>query len=206
MSSGVRWCHPHSPMIAQALKYICQEVNFINDNPATPSLEEFVVLGNISRLDSTSGANNADLQSKVILTLVNLEEEKTLKNGPYYVQEGETLVKKNPTIYLNLYLLFSCATDDYETALTKISRIIGTFQAKHVFTPDTAEMPFPGEIEKIILDLFSINFEQSNHMWGILGGKYIPSVLYKARLIAIQASKPEGAAVVREIKATENAR
>lgn len=165
-----------------------------------------MVLGNISRLDISSGANNADLQSKVVLTLVNLEEEKTLKNGPYYVQEGETLVKKNPTIYLNLYLLFSCADEDYETALTKISRIIGTFQSKFVFTPDTAEVPFPGEIEKIILDLFSINFEQSNHMWGILGGKYIPSVLYKARLIAIQASKPEVAAVVREIKATENAK
>lgn len=192
-------------MIAQALKYICQEVNLRNDNPATPSLEDFVVLGNISRLDVSADASNADLQSKVVLTLVNLEEEKTLKNGPYYVQQGESLMKQNPTLYLNLYLLFSCADDDYETALTKISRVISTLQAKYVFTAETADAPFPEGIEKIILDLFSLNFEQINHLWGILGGKYIPSVLYKARLIAVQASTPEAAAVVREIKATENA-
>jgi hypothetical protein len=49
-----------------------------------------------------------------------------------------------------------------------------------------------------------MNFEQMNHLWGILGGKYIPSVLYKLRLIPIQESPSEKVSVVEEIKANSN--
>lgn len=194
-----------SALITPVLKYIASEINHHYDNPVTPAIEEFVKLGNISQLDSGSGAANAELQSKVILTVVNIDEEKTLKNNPHYIKQGETVVKRNPTIFLNLYILASCADDDYETALTKISRVIGFFQQKYVFTADNAQVPFPEEnVEKIVMDLFSLNFEQINHLWGILGGKYIPSVLYKLRLIPMQASEPKGADVIRAIRDNTN--
>lgn len=192
-------------LITPVLKYIAEEINHYYDNPVTPAIEEFVQLGNISQLENASNASNADLRTKVILTVVNIDEEKTLKNNPYYVRQGEAVVKRNPTVFLNLYVLVSCADEDYETALTKISRVIGFFQQKYVFTADNAEVSFPEEhVEKIILDLFSLNFEQINHLWGILGGKYIPSVLYKLRLIPIQQSEPEDAHPIKEVKATSN--
>lgn len=193
--------------ITPVLKYIAEELNSNYDNPVTPAAEKFVQLGNISQLESTASAANADLRTKVILTVVNIDEEKTLKNSPFYVRQGEAVVKRNPTVFLNLYVLVSCADEDYETALTQISRVIGFFQQKYVFTADNANpnVPFPEEhVEKIILDLFSLNFEQINHLWGILGGKYIPSVLYKLRLIPFQQSEAEDAHPIKEVKATEN--
>ena len=178
----------------------------LNQNLPNPPV---VKLGNIARLESSTDANSGDLQTAVVLTLVNLEEEKTLKNGAIYVQQGDSLTKRNPTLYLNLYLLFSCADPSYQTALDRISKIVSTLQAKYVFTEstteDSGENTFPEGLEKMILDLFSLNFEQINHLWGIMGGKYIPSVLYKARLVAIQAAPPQQVAAVREIKTNENA-
>jgi len=32
------------------------------------------------------------------------------------------------------------------------------------------------------------NFEELNNLWGVLGGSCIPSVVYKMRLVKIQAS------------------
>ncbi len=189
-------------MIRPALDYLAKELTLLNQDLPNPPV---VKLGNIARLESSTDANSGDLQTAVVLTLVNIEEEKTLKNGAIYVQQGDSLNKRNPTLYLNLYLLFSCADPSYQTALEQISRIISTLQGKYVFTEETAEIAFPDGLEKVILDLFSLNFEQINHLWGIMGGKYIPSVLYKARLVEVQASKPQKVAEVREIKANENA-
>lgn len=189
-------------VIKTILRYLENEIN----QSVTPSAEKFAQLGNIARLESGSGASNADLQDKVILTLVNIDEEKTLKNSPHYVRDGEALIRRNPTLFLNLYVLISCAAEDYETALSKISYIVGFFQRKHVFTAENAEAAFPDEhVEKIIMDMFSLNFEQVNHLWGILGGKYIPSVLFKMRLVPVQEDRGKDGPLVREIKTTENA-
>lgn len=189
-------------MITQVLRYIAAEVNNSLDNPATPSVEEFVVLGNIAKLESASGISGTDLASKVILTLVNIEEEKSLKNNPAVIRQGEDILKRNPTVFLNLYLLFSCADDDYATALDKISEVIAFLQHKYVFTPENAAVTnFPiDRTEKIILDLFTMNFEQINHLWGILGGKYIPSVLYKMRLLPVQFNATTPVSKVEEFK------
>ena len=193
-------------MIAKTLKYICAELNRRWDDTGTVSLEDFAVLGNIARLDSDSDASQGEMAKKVVVTLVNIEEEKTLKNGSHYVQQGDTTQKRNPTIFLNLYVLFSCADSDHAEALTKISRTMMFFQRKNVFTRDNAAATYPSEagVEKIILDLFTLNFEQINHLWGILGGKYLPSALYKLRIVAVQDALGERVGVVEEVKLAEN--
>jgi hypothetical protein len=48
------------------------------------------------------------------------------------------------------------------------------------------ENPFPQGVEKLILELQQLNFEQLNHIWSISGGSQFPSLLYKVRLVKIQ--------------------
>ena len=184
-------------MIAKTVEYICSELNL--DTPAE--------IGDVARLE-TSKVPEGDMDKNVVVTLVNIEEEKTLKNGSAYVQNGDVLNKRNPTVFLNLYVLFSCSHTVYAQALTRISKVVLFFQRKNVFTPENVGtgLVFPAEagVEKIILDLFTLNFEQINHLWGILGGKYTPSVLYKFRIVAVQNAKPEEASVVKEIQADAN--
>lgn len=191
-------------IINSVLKYLTEELNEYYSTPGNP--EEFARIGNISRLEGGTNANNAELQSKVIVTLVNINEEPVLRNNPHYYKRGENVVKRNPTVYLNLYVLISCADDDYETGLHKISNVIAFFQNKYTFTPGNADTPFPSSVtEKIILDLHSLSFEQMNHLWGILGGKYHPSVLYRLRLVPVQVGEGQEGPGIKEIKATENA-
>lgn len=86
------------------------------------------VLDNMARLDLGSDAASSRNQSKVLITLVNIEEEKTLKNDSFYIrrnnpQNGEQIEKRNPTLHVNLYILISCA-DKYTNALTWIDKVI----------------------------------------------------------------------------------
>jgi len=194
-------------MIAKTVEYICKELNLRYDDRATTSLQDFAVLGNVARLDTDTDAAQSDMVRNVVMTLVNIEEEKTLKNGPHYVQNGDVLSKRNPTIFLNLYVMFSCADSNHLEALKKISRVALFFQRKNVFTRENAAAAFPVEagVEKIILDLFTLNFEQINHLWGILGGKYAPSVLYKIRIVAVQNALLEETAVIKDLETKANA-
>jgi len=37
----------------------------------------------------------------------------------------------------------------------------------------------------LILDLMTLSYQDLNNLWGILGSRYLPSVMYKMRLISI---------------------
>ncbi len=192
-------------MIGKAIKFIVDELNnVIDDDMLTQAMDTSVRIGNISRLSEGTDASSTDLNQKIIVTLVNIEEEKTLKNTQNFIRDGDKIKKFQPTIYLNLYLLFSCADKDYMMALTRIGRIIAFFQKTNVFVPGSTNTPLDDKIEKLIFEMYGLNFEQQNHLWGILGGKQLPSVLYKVRLVMIQGDTGKDGPMIKEIKATEN--
>jgi hypothetical protein len=152
-----------------------------------------VIMANIAAIDAAN--SNVDLERKVILSLVNIEEEAALKNaGPLY-RNVKTLNYVNPPIYLNLYLLITAHYEKYEDALTRLSNVIQFFQGKNSFSlknsPPNDMLLNPDTYEDIQLhlEMFSLSFEQLNHLWGSLGGKQWPSVLYKVRLVKITENR-----------------
>jgi hypothetical protein len=66
-----------------------------------------------------------------------------------------------------------------------VSYVIQFFQAKNVFTPENTTELDP-RVQKLIIELHPMSFEQQNYLWGMVGGKYLPSALYKFRLLVIQ--------------------
>ena len=187
-------------MIDKTIRYICDKVNEHLDNPDTPAQELFAVAGNIVRLD-TEGAQG-ELTNRIVITLVNIEEEKTLKNEPQYIKSAPAAPyqRVRPPVFLNLYLLFTCTHTDYATALTMLSRLIGFFQVKNTFPDSSPAVPFPAGLNKITLDLHSLTTEQLNHLWGIMGSKHLPSALYKLRLTPVQESVPAPVEVVETVQ------
>jgi hypothetical protein len=78
---------------------------------------------------------------------------------------------------------------DHREALVLLSYIVQFFQAKNVF--DNQESPQLGEdIEKLVVDLYSLTFEQQNQMWASLGAKYLPSVVYRVRMVIVNEKQP----------------
>jgi hypothetical protein len=162
--------------------------------PDEPMGEADVMIGNIAAVDAPAEAGT-NLNNKIILSLVNVEEEAALKNGKSYHRTlNNSFNYVNQPVFLNLYMLATAFYDDYGTALTRLSDVIRFFQGKNDFsirnspTQAAASQAIDEDIQ-LYLDLFSMSFEQLNHLWGSLGGKQWPSVLYKIRLVRITENR-----------------
>ena len=140
-------------------------------------------------------------KSSMILSIVNIEEDKTLKNQSLYKEysgNGNSIDKyKKPSQNLILSLLFTSYNKDqakYAEGLDKLEYIIKCLQYNNVFYYDDLLFLEQTEVSenqaktmnKIILDLVSLKSEQLNQMWSSLGSRYMPSVLYSMRMIRIQ--------------------
>jgi hypothetical protein len=63
-----------------------------------------------------------------------------------------------------------------------LSRTIAFFQQNPVFTHDRLPGLAP-EVDKIALDFVNLDLTQTNHLMGMLGLKYLPSALYRLRML-----------------------
>jgi len=178
--------------------------------------EESVSFENVALLETLK--EEAQHSSNILLSLVNIEEESTLKNNPLYrtTKINGEVDYHNPPIFLNLYLLVSVCHKQYEEAIKKLSLILQFFQSKKIFSVPNSFDPFR-ELEtnkdnpifsdeekadiKLNLELFSMTFEQVNHLWGSLGGKQVPFALYVVRLVKIEdIQKQKGGGRILEVE------
>jgi len=92
-----------------------------------------------------------------------------------------------------------------------LSRVIRFFQYKNVFTQDNVD---PASIItssptnsldhlesfKLIFDLYSASMEEVNHLWGTLGGKQYPFVLYWMRMLDLKfKAVPEESSLILDV-------
>lgn len=169
-------------------------------------------LGNIAEVTSGQTANGQS-REKVLLSVVNIQEERTLKNVPTYVRDESTMRVRyeNPPTFLNLAVLVAATHASYGDALRALSRALLFFQFRNVFTNEnvTPESLTDGApvnnldrlVEfNLIFNLWSPTLEEVNDMWGMLGGKQFPFALYSMRMLELkfQATQSE-AGVITEI-------
>jgi hypothetical protein len=157
-------------------------------------LGKIIVLENIALWESGS-TNASKVEDKVVITLLKLEEEVTLKNLPNYKIKDNKTEYKNPPVHLNIYLLISANCDTYDKSLRSISRVIQFFQGKKVFTSGNTIYNRTNvaldvlDYFKFIVELYTPGFEEMNHVWGTLGGRQLPSVIYRVQLVQIEQDK-----------------
>lgn len=81
----------------------------------------------------------------------------------------------------------------YDQALKYLSHIIVYFQAHRVFTPDQYPSLVNSDgnnIERLVVELQRLNYDQLNQIWAYIGGKQLPSVIYKIKLVSLQDPVP----------------
>jgi len=192
-------------MIYEALQIISEQLNLYL---SSKGLINLVKLENIALLE-TSANNSEKVDGKIILTLINLDEEKTLKNLPNYkIINKQSTEYKNPPIHLNLYLLISANCNTYVNSLRSISKTIEFFQGKSIFTSENTTYTVKEDFDvlsnfKLIVNLHTPTFEELNHIWGTLGGRQLPSVIYQIQMIEIDKKELTGTGpVILEITDT----
>ena len=194
-------------MFEQSLTYIKESLKtyltakYTADSDTLNDLDGQVILENIANFDAADASS--PMVNKIVISLVNIEEESTLKNNAFIKRKASGAIDYvDPPVHVNLYLLFTSTPSGtgskYERALVRLSYVIQFFQHQRRF--ETA-INFDGIEEKVrlVFELYTLTFEQINHLWGSLGGKQIPFVMYKVRLVKLQEIVPEPAELIEEI-------
>ncbi len=171
---------------------------YFNQNVAvgSPNGEGRFVLGNAAQMDASESEVQSKLRNRIIISLVNIEEESALKNYRNLHKNHTTgsVEYENPPVFLNLYILFSAHFQDYKQALRGLSLVVRFFQGRNrfQFTVSDEDNVEADETIDLSLDLYTMTFEQINHLWGSLGGKQVPFAMYKARLVSLSDHRPLG--------------
>jgi hypothetical protein len=134
-------------------------------------------------------------EGKIGMTLINIEEERILREQvPDQVYLNGSHIVIQPALKLNLTLMFSArmstAAGSYRNSLNFLSHVLTFFQSHPSFTADNS----PGldaRIVKLNADLLSYTPEQLNQTWAYLGSKYLPSAIYRVRMVTLQDSEPK---------------
>ena len=170
-------------MIDTTLVFLSDQLNaYVARRFSYSSRDPLVVVASLSSLDGTVPS---DIDGKVVLTLVNVEREAAAGSTPQLRPESGGFARLAPPLHLNLYILVSaCFPGNYIQALKLLSAVVGYFQGKPTFAPTLAGFP-PG-LEKLTLEIVNLDPQGLNNLWAGLGGKYLPSVLYKARMLTVQ--------------------
>lgn len=181
-------------MIYETLQIIKEQLEkYFSDIGLNRSIE----LQNISFIDNVND-DERGLNEKLILSLIRLEEEVTLKNSSHIKINDNKSEYRNPPVHLNLYLLISANFKNYETSLITLSKSIEFFQGKKVFNASNTTYNRDNVAIEVLndfrfnLEIYSPSFEELNNIWGTLGGKQLPSVIYKIQLIEIERDNKLG--------------
>lgn len=197
-------------MIYEALSLVSDQLSryLLSKNLVERANE--VILQNVAlvELAGGSGTSNLQLESTVILSLVNIAEEFTLKNQAVSRVQNGTFISRYPKININLYVLIAANdTGNYDNSLRRLGGVIEFFQGKRIFnfqeTPPSREIL--GDVNllalELIFEIHTLTFEQINHLWGALGGKQLPFVLYKVRLVSLELERDlRSGRVIEEVK------
>lgn len=174
-------------MIAQTLDFI---VNGLDQalRMRHPSEDSLAVLEPIANV--TAGSSEG-VVNKLVVSLVNLERESTASNASrrYRNVEG-TAHEANPPLHLNLFILVAANfPDNYKDGLTLLSSAIGHFQSHPLMTPQAAP-DMPVGLGRLSVEWHDVDMQETHNMWSTMGGKYLPSAVYKLRLVTFDGDDP----------------
>lgn len=193
-------------MMVEAMTLLLRQLNdyIAHGDGSGPGAPAQALWGNVAQLDRQETAT--ELENHIVLSLVNVEEERALKNARAFAETGSgDGVYRNPALHLNLFLLFAANYRNYGTALKRLAQVLTFFQGKQKFTLANSPGAIPPQSAiaefSLAMDLLSLSFEEVNHLWGFLGAKQTPFVLYRGRLVAISDQRVlEGGGRVRELE------
>ncbi len=181
-------------MIFSAIDHIATRLNHFFKSTFDLS-EDLVLVSNLGDGDLTH------IQNKVVMFLVSLEKDTTPthQKGVYRSASGKMVVANEP-LFVNLYLMVASnfAGVNYPEALKFLSHAVRFFQEHPVFDHENSP-ELDDKIEKLILSIENVPIHNLHSLWGVLNGKYLPSVLYKVRMLTFDMGET-AASPIHDVK------
>jgi hypothetical protein len=178
-------------MIMDALLLVSSELNDYVRQRLNSEDETLVYLSSIT----DGSGNSASPNDAITITLTNAEEECVNRaQQPTRVRHGDKYHFTEPEIRINLHVIISVrpskntdGSNSYTNALKRLSIVSEFFQGRRYFDQSAIGNPsISNKLERVIVNLHTSGFEQLSYIWGVHGGNYLPSLMYKLSLVIIQ--------------------
>jgi len=149
-----------------------------------------VVLNSVVDFNSNMPAKN---QNKMVITLVNLEYETNKQFYGGMHADGEQFSRINPSVLFNLDILISACFDSYTEALKLLTATISFFQSNFNFTRENSPT-LPAGLKALKFEIENSPSLKTHNLWTAMGAKYLPSIIYKIRNVAVQGAQVKATA------------
>jgi len=131
----------------------------------------------------SDGPVAAAIQNKIVLTLINIKQDALLKNEPVYKINTTSPIFANAPLHISLTLLVWANFSNYQESLKYLSATMTFFQTNSVFNQGSSPN-LSRSVESLLLDLENTSFQDLHSIWAMHGCRYLPSVIYKIRMLA----------------------
>jgi hypothetical protein len=130
----------------------------------------------LSAIVNQDGTIALQSENKVLVTLLNIERE------PFSANSGNIGRQK---LSLNIIVIFSChfSNSNYSEAIRFLDLIITYFEENYTLEVNNI---YDGT-NKIKVEIETFNLEKVQNIWSTIGAKYLPSVIYKLRMIVVDS-------------------
>jgi hypothetical protein len=164
--------------------------------------DNWVLLGGAG---SRGGADSADMSNKIIISLINLQNESS--TGAFVapkLAQDDRYYSSPPALNLDASVMISANFDDsnYEVGLARLSSVIASLQRTPVLTHDSAP-DLPAELDKLVIEFVSLDLAQMSNLMTATGAKYAPFALYRLRRLPF--SSPAGLGAIPTVRAADAA-
>ncbi|MFL5740117.1 MAG: DUF4255 domain-containing protein [Flavisolibacter sp.] len=188
-------------MIRTALEFIQKELDAFmvdRENDIAHYSRNNVV--DLKTLILQNGTLNTIDTMHITMMLVGLDEERREGVRPYYIpSDDKQFLKLNSPVEVDLFVLFTAHNANYPTALRDLSDVVAFFQSNPVFdeqkfpqlnanVDDAGKKPWR-QIQRLSFNLHHLSFDQQNNLWAMIGAKYMPSVVYKVKMLTVFDTK-----------------
>lgn len=168
-------------MLYQAINHIANDLNTYIVNQGLDDDSQKVIISYLINPDGTT----IEISDQLLVSLVNIEEESNSGlHNPYRNTNSGSLEYVNAPVNLNFYLLFAALFSEHSEALKYVSKVISYFQQKPFMNAQNS----PGldvNIEQMAFKIKNTSIHELSNLWGAIGTKCIPSVLYKVNMLSI---------------------
>lgn len=156
-------------MLHHTLTFLADELNtYLNTKRASSENlpEKLVIPGSLSQINHSKTIEH----NNILLSLVNITEDPSLKNIYNQHPIGSPRSYDNRYSGLNLQVIFSACLIDYELSLKYISYIIDFFRGKSIFTNQNDL--------NIFIQSQNLSLQEVNYIWNIMGSNHHPFICY----------------------------
>jgi hypothetical protein len=121
------------------------------------------------------------------MALIRLEEDRIFPSRTRTKIEGETVQYSQPEMALTLHVLFAAAPHEkYSQMLQALAVLMTWARANRSFSAEQHSELAEHDIARLTLEFETLSYEVQNHIWGSLGGHYLPSFVLLIRFAPIR--------------------